>query len=137
MDTIQLSRILNNMPVKGEVCAKDLLPERKPLDTKAYIVNTDLSDDPGEHRVAVYFRDNKVIYFDSYGMSPDKDYILPFIKRNSSGWIQNKEMLQDPWSKTCGRWCIFIIHQLNRGHDLKAAIHKELKGTGEDFNISE
>ena len=48
MDTIQLSRILSNMPVKGEACAKDLLPDRKPLHTKAYIVNTDLSDDPGE-----------------------------------------------------------------------------------------
>ena len=122
------------MPVKGEACAKDLLPDRKPIHTKAYIVNTDLSDDPGEHWVAVYFRDNRVIYFDSYGMSPDKDYILPFIKRNSSGWIQNTEMLQDPWSKTCGMWCIYIIHQLNRGYDLKTAIHKELKGTGEDLS---
>ena len=103
MYTIQLSRILNNIPVKGEVCAKDL-PDRKPIHTKAYIVNTDLSDDPGEHWVAVYFRDNRVIYFDSYGMSQDNDYILPFIKRNSSGWIQNTEMLQDPWNKTCGMW---------------------------------
>ena len=110
--------------------------EEKPTEdtTKAYIVNTDLSDDPGEHWVAVYFRDNRVIYFDSYGMSPDKDYILPFIKRNSSGWIQNTEMLQDPWSKTCGMWCIYIIHQLKRGHDLKTAIHKELKGPGEDLS---
>ena len=82
MDTIQLSRILNNMPVKGEVCAKDLLPDRKPLHTKAYIVNTDLSDDPGEQGVALYFRDNRVVYFDSYGMPQDKEYILPFIKKN-------------------------------------------------------
>ena len=28
MDTIQLTRLLNNMPVKGEVCAKDQLPEK-------------------------------------------------------------------------------------------------------------
>ena len=53
MDTIQVSRILNNMPVKGEVCAEDLQPDRKPLHTKAYIVNTALWDDPGEHWVAV------------------------------------------------------------------------------------
>ena len=122
------------MPVKGAVCTKDLLPERKPLDTKAYMVNTDLSDDSGEDWVAVYFRDNRVIYFDPYGMSPDKDYILPFIKRKSSGWIQKKEMLQDPWSKTCGMCCIYVIHQLNRGHDLETAIYKELKGTGEDLS---
>ena len=71
MDTIQLTRLLNNIPVKGEVCAKDQLPEKKSLETKAYIVNTDLSEDVGEHWVAVYFRGNRAIYFDSYGMSPD------------------------------------------------------------------
>ena len=83
----------------------------------------------------MYFRDNRVIFFDSYGMSPDKDkdYILPFIKRNSSGWIQNTEMLQDPWSKTSDM-CIYINYQLNRGHGLKTAIHKELKGTGKDLS---
>ena len=122
------------MPVKGEVCAKDLLPDRKPLHTKAYIVNTDLSEDPGEHWIAVYFRDKRVIYFDSYGLPPDERYILPFIRRNSNGWIQNTEMLQDPLSRTCGMWCIYIIYQLNRGHDLKTAIYKELKGTGKDLS---
>ena len=75
------------MPAKGEVCAKDLLPEREPSHTKAYIVNTDLSDDQGEHWVAVYFRHDRVLYFDSHGMPQDKGYILPFIKRNSSGLI--------------------------------------------------
>ena len=87
VDTMQLTRLLNNMTVKGEFCAKDQLPEKKSSEIKAYIVNTDLSEDPGEHWVTVYFRGNRAIYFDSYGMSPDQDYILPFIKRNSTGWI--------------------------------------------------
>ena len=89
------------MRVKGEVCAKNQLPEKKSLATKAYIVNMDLSEDPEEHCVTVYFRGYRAIYFDSYGMSPDQDYILAFIKRNSTGWIQNTEMLQSPWSKLC------------------------------------
>lgn len=121
------------MPVNGDVCAKDLLPEKKPLDVKAYIINTDNSDEPGEHWVALYFRGNQAIFFDSYGMSPEEDYILPFIKRNSRSWIQNTEPLQSPWSKNCGRWCIYIIHQLEKGLDLKKAIHGELYGTGEDL----
>ena len=132
MDTIQLFRLLENIPVKGEVCAKDLLPQKKPVDMKAYIVNTDISTDPGEHWVAIYFRGNQAIYFDSYGMSPEKEYTLPFIERNSSHWIQNTEMLQSPWSRTCGVWCIYIIQQLNKGLDLKTAIHEHLYGTGED-----
>ena len=56
MNTVELIKVINNIPVKGEVCAKDLLPEKKPLDMKAYIVNTDISTDPGEHWVAIYFR---------------------------------------------------------------------------------
>ena len=51
MNTVELIKVINNIPVKGEVCAKDLLPEKKPLDMKAYIVNTDISTDPGEHCV--------------------------------------------------------------------------------------
>ena len=32
-----------------------------------------------------------------------------------------------------GIWCIYIIHQLNKGLDLNTAIHQELYGTGEDL----
>ena len=45
MNTVELIKVVNNIPLKGEVCAKDLLPEKKPLDMKAYIVNTDISTD--------------------------------------------------------------------------------------------
>ena len=27
MNTVELIKVINNIPVKGEVCAKDLLPE--------------------------------------------------------------------------------------------------------------
>ena len=67
------------MHVKREVCAKDLLPENKPLDMKAYIVNTDISTDSGEHRVPIYFRRDQAIYFNSYGRPPEEDYVLPFL----------------------------------------------------------
>ena len=133
MNTVELIKLINNIPVKGEVCAKDLLTEKKPLDMRAYIVNTDISTDPGEHWVAIYFRRDQVIYFDSYGRPPEQQYVLPFIQRNSSRWIHNKECLQSPWSKVCGMWCIYIIHQLNKGLDLNTAIHQELYGTGDDL----
>ena len=95
----------------------------KPLDVKAYIINTDNSDKPGEHWVALYFKDDKAIYFDSYGQPPLEDYILPFIQRNTTTGRETTEMLQSPWSKVCGMYCIYILHQLSRGLDLKTAIH--------------
>ena len=112
--------------MKGEVCVKDLLPEKKPLDMKAYIVNTDLSTDLGEHWVAIYFRRDQAIYFNSYGRQPEEYNVLPFLERNSTRWIHNAECIQSPWSKVCGMWCIYIIHQLNKGLDLNTAINHEL-----------
>ena len=82
--------------MKGEACAKNLLPEKKPLDMKAYIVNTDISTDPGEHWVAIYFRRDQAIYFNSYGRPPEEDYVLPFLEINSTIWIHNTECLQSP-----------------------------------------
>ena len=66
--------------MKGEVCAKDLLPEKKVLDIKVYIVNTDIAIDLGEHWVAIYFRRDQVIFSDSYGRPPEEQYVLPFLK---------------------------------------------------------
>ena len=119
--------------MKEEVFAKDLLPDKKPLDMKACIVNTDISTDPGEHLVAIYFRRDQAIYFDSYGRPPEENYVLTCLERNSAKWNHNTECLQSPWSKVCGMWCIYIIHQLNKGLDLNTAIHQQLYETGEDL----
>ena len=137
MNTYELTSLLNRAPqlkhLHGQVCAKDLLPEEKTLDVKAYIINTDTSDKPGEHWVAIYFRNNnEAIYFNSYGLPPQEDYILPFIQRNARHWIYNKEMLQSPWSGVCGMYCINILGQLGRGLDLKTSIYEQFYGTGED-----
>ena len=107
MNTVELIKVINNIPVKGGVCAKDLLPEKKPLDMKAYIVNTDISTDPGEHWVAFYFRRDQVIYFDSYGRPPEEQYVLPFLERNSTGWIHNTENLQ---SMEQSMWNVVYLH---------------------------
>ena len=63
MNTVELIKVINNIPVNGEVCAKDLLPEKKPLDMKAYIVKTDISTDPGEHWLAIYFRRDQAMLY--------------------------------------------------------------------------
>ena len=70
--------------MKGEVYAKDLLPGKKPLDMKGYIVNTDISTGPGEHWVVIYFRRDQAIYFNSYGRPPEEEYVLPFLEINST-----------------------------------------------------
>ena len=131
MNTVELIKVINNIPVKGEVCAKDVLPEKKLLNMKAYIVNTDIYTDPAEHLVVIYVRRDQAIYFDIYGRPPEEDYVLPCLERNCTRWIHNTECLQSPWSKVCGMWCIYIINQPNKGLDLNTVIHQQLYGTGE------
>ena len=80
MNTVELIKVVINIPVKGEVCAKDLLPEKKPLDMKAYIVNTDISTDSGEHWVAIYFKRDQAIYFDSYGRRTEDEFVVHLLK---------------------------------------------------------
>ena len=63
MNTVELFKVINNIQVKEEVYAKYLLPEKKPPDMKAYIVNTDISTDPGDNWVAIYFRRDQAFLF--------------------------------------------------------------------------
>ena len=91
----------------------------KPLHVKAYIVNTDVSDDPGQHWVCLYFDGDKAIYFDSYGFASLKDYVLPFIKSNSTCWIENTKMIQSPWSNVCGMYCPFVLYLMKQGSNLQ------------------
>ena len=111
--TDELRDILNCPLMKslhGQVCAKEELPVgKKPLQAKAFIVNTDLAIDPGQHWLALYFTGNKAIYFDSYGLPPLNDHVLPFIQNNSLGCIENTQMLQDVTSEVCGLYCFYVL----------------------------
>ena len=82
MNTVELIKVINNIPVIGEVCAKDLLPEKKPLDMKAYIVNTDISTDPGEHSTSEEIKLSTLIHMEDH-------------QKNNMFYHLLKETLQD------------------------------------------
>ena len=123
-----MDHVFFNRPIDHQSTSNDRL---KPVLTTG-LVNMHI-DRSIANLVAIYFRRDQVIYFDSYGRPPEEQYVLPFLERNSTRWIHNKEWLQTPWSKVCGMWCIYITHQLNKGLDLNTAIHQELYVTGEDL----
>lgn len=122
MDTIELQHILDKSfllsSLHGTVCAKDLLPHHKPSHVRAYIVNTHDSDQPGEHWVAIYFKENTAVYFDSYGLPPLEEHIKPFLENNTRYWSMNSVRFQSGNSNMCGVYCIFALDFLARGCDL-------------------
>ena len=75
MNTFQISSILESLPststiFKG-VLARDHFIQQKIAYPSLFVCNTDNSDKPGTHWVAIYFSKDKTCeYFDSYGILP-------------------------------------------------------------------
>ena len=69
MNTLQIERLLRNKKIFKKVCAFDQL--EKPVFPSAHVINSDPSNEHGEHWIAVYFdKRSQGEYFDSYGLAP-------------------------------------------------------------------
>lgn len=79
------------------------------------VANTDPAGEPGEHWVGFYFSDDvgkSVDFFDSYGLSPQKDEFFKFMDRNSDVCVFNNKQLQDFQSSSCGKFvCLFLLYR--------------------------
>ena len=89
------------------VYALDCLPKSRK--NGGYIINFDISSDPGSHWVAVFVDNKNVEYFDSFGFAPKHKPILSFL---GPVYAYNSITLQPLFSKACGHFCLyFLIHR--------------------------
>ena len=72
MDSLQIEKILYSNKYKfNGVYPCDMIPTPQTYPT-AYIVNNKDSSDPGEHWVALYIKNSKLVYyFDSLALKPN------------------------------------------------------------------
>ena|SRR5437868_8264642 len=107
------------------VFACDKLPKfaNKP---SALICNTQPSNMPGEHWIAIYLDINgKGEYFDSYGMPPLKSEFAAFLKTNcKKNWSFNNKELQDWDSDVCGQYCLAYLSAKGHGCSLNQFLKK-------------
>ena len=132
MNTLQLKQILSSDSfIKksfGGVYACDQLSTLT-VDSypKSIVVNTDPTNLPGTHWVAIYFTDEmKGEFFDSYGRRPD-DYnrhFLNFMDRNSLEWESNEKELQSAFSAVCGQYCIYYLFHRCRDIPMSSIVNK-------------
>ena len=118
MNTCEINKYLNNFIHFFGTYPKDLLP--KALAKKAGIViNTDNSNQPGEHWVAVFLRPNGYAeYFDSFGMPPMHMEIIEFLDNISPlGWFYNTIGFQSIYQNTCGMYCVYYLANYFNGGD--------------------
>ena len=92
------------------VYAIDLLPIKKFKRPSSIICNTDNSNGPGVHWVAIWLPKNgKAEYFDSFGIKPLNTEIEIFLKMNGIKYEFNPKQIQSSKSNSCGKFCILFI----------------------------
>ena len=111
--------------------SKNIVPKLK--NNQSTIVNFANSNDTGTHWIAMKFINNKLFYFDSYGIP----YIPDVIKNQYSDdkIITNVYRVQGDLSVECGKFCIMFIQSnikneseiiLNFYYNLKKIILKKM-----------
>ena len=99
----KISEILKNDKNYIGNFSKDNVPILK--NNQSRIVNLADSFNKGTHWIAIKFIDNKLFYFDSYGI----EFIPDIIKKQYDKIITNIYRIQSINSNECGKFCILFI----------------------------
>lgn len=105
-DLIKLADNLNIDFFQG-VFPIDLLPTTSQSNT-CFIINTDRSNLPGKHWIAVIKRNGKGFCFDPLGFyTPTK--LMYWMNQHCTKWSSNLRQIQ-PWSSVlCGLYCLHFL----------------------------
>ena len=88
----------------------------KTIKNGAYVINLDAYADVGTHWIALYVKNNEVIYFDSFGVEHVPKEIKRFIGHKNIK--ANTFRIQTDNSITCGYFCIGFIDLMFAGRSL-------------------
>lgn len=119
LDNLQLEKIL-----RSDKCTRDRFIGVFSIDTipskvkypSCFIFNTDKSNNPGEHWIAVDFDNNGLCsFFDPLGFSPEFYQIQTKIQSLSKQVQFNKTRVQPFYSRKCGYYCfLFLLFKCRR-----------------------
>jgi len=108
------------------VFSVDNLPE----DPRLLVCNTDPSDRPGRHWIAIYVdSEGRGDFFDSFGRRPNADFER-YMNRHCLSWNFNDRQLQSVVSKFCGHYCIYFCIARSNGIDMRKIVRKLTSDTG-------
>jgi hypothetical protein len=110
MDTITIIKLLKTFKCFQGVYPLDKIRPCKKR-PRALIINTDKSNEPGEHWVSIIIDNNGCgEYFDSFGLPPLHVELIKYLDKNcTNGWRFNPIALQSDQSTTCGHYCVLYV----------------------------
>lgn len=133
MNTSEISRALSGNSKTKQIFLGVFPSDRLPIKPQlpcALVCNTDPSNAPGQHWIAMYidtFGNGE--FFDSYGQPPGIKSFQEFLENNSKlGYCCNSEQLQGELTSVCGQYCIFyLVYRLSgfRLDDIRCRFPKD------------
>ena len=115
MNSLQILNILKSDPftktVFTNVLPSDRLPHEIQKKPRGFVLNTDPSNRPGTHWVAMYLTaEGKGEFWDSYGEAPGfySQNFTQFLNKNCSTFTWNERVLQAPALDVCGQYTLFF-----------------------------
>ena len=105
LTNFEISEYYENEPRLNGVYSRDNLPAN--IKKGARVINLDEYKDAGTHWIALYVKNKKVVYFDSFGAGHVPKEIIKFIKNKDI--IANIFRLQAYDSIMCSYFCIKFI----------------------------
>ena len=114
LTNFEIQEYYKNKSRLNGVYSRDNLP--KTIKNGAYVINLDEYEDVCTHWIALYIKNNKITYFDSFGV----DYVPKEIKK----FIEHKNIktnifrIQADNSIMCGYFCIGFIDFMFAGKSL-------------------
>ena len=135
MNTLDIDRLMSNTAGYRGTFSCDTLPS--PLSSgdgrqRLMIVNTNPSDEPGEHWVALYVDSTgrRGEYFDSFGQRPATIFADYMNNSCSDYWTYNKRQLQSIVSRVCGYYCVYFCMLRSVGIDMFKIVNSFTSDTG-------
>lgn len=120
MDTTQINSFLKNCKCFIGTFPRNMIKKikikKKPA---ALIVNTDDSNEKGEHWVAIFLNKRDGSYFDSFGLAPLHQDFIRFMDHHCDNWNYSSNTLQQLTSSTCGYYCILFVLMRCKGFSFR------------------
>ena len=114
LTNFEIQEYYKNEPRFNGVYSRDNLP--KTIKNGAYVINLDEYKDVGTYWIALYIKDNEIIYFDSFGLEHVSKEIKKFIEHNNIK--ANIFKIQIDNSIMCRYFCIGFIDFMLAGKSL-------------------
>ena len=124
MNTHQLQECMRQDPYMRDTCVGcfplDQLPKNPGRQPFGLVANTEPSNKPGEHWVAVWVDGRgRGEYFDSYGRPPKLELQRHIKNWAPNGWHQviDGDPIQELLSTVCGQHCLWFLYRRARGRE--------------------